>query len=201
MDTEYTEQDIMDNLGLVHKMAQDMAPRHINSFMDYDDLVNEGIFGLVKAFKSFDPEKKIRFSTWAGRKIQYAILEAHRKGFRQFRQARRFGLPTPTYLYLDAISSEDGSPNHEFLEGTFLSEDELIDTIDSKLVVDKAWHRLTPRQQRILTLMDKGLTLQEVADETGVTQTAVHMQYHKALDKIRSYHLKFRPGRAESGRP
>lgn len=196
---EYTDQDIMDNFELVRRTACAMAARHINVLMDIDDLVSEGTFGLYRAFELFDPEKS-SFKTFAINKIKYSILEAHSRAFKQYTQAKKFGLPTPTYLPLDACD-KDGSPNHELLEGEFLSEDELIDMIDSKLVVDKAWHRLSSRQQRILNLMDKGLTLQEVADETGVTQTAVHMQYHKALDRIRSYHLKFRPGRAESGRP
>ncbi len=190
MDTEYTEQDIMDNLGLVRRTAYGMAARHTNVLMDVDDLVSAGTFGLYRAFELFDPEKS-SFKTFATRKIRYAILEAHSTAFKQYAQAIKFGLPIPTYLYLDDCD-EDDTPNHEFLEGVFLSEDELIDMIDSKLVVDKAWHRLTPRQQRILSLMDKGLTMQEVADETGVTQTAVHMQYHKALGKIRKYHASYR---------
>lgn len=196
----YTEQDVMDNFELVRRTACSMAARHTNVLMDIDDLVSAGIFGLYRAFELFNPEKS-SFKTFATRKIRYAILEAHSTAFKQYAQAIKFGLPIPTYLYLDDISIEDDLPNHELLEGEFLSEDELIDMIDSKIVVDKAWHRLTPRQHRILSLMDKGLTMQEVADETGVTQTAVHMQYHKALRKIRNYHLKFRPGRAESGRP
>jgi RNA polymerase sigma factor (sigma-70 family) len=176
-----------------------MAARHTNVLMDIDDLVSAGTFGLYRAFELHDPEKS-SFKTFAIRKIKYAILEAHSTAYKQYAQARKFGLPTPTYFHLDACSRE-GSPNHELLEGAFLSEDDLIDMIDSKLVVDKAWHRLTTKQQRILRLMDKGMTMQEVAEETGVTLTAISMQYHKALNKIRDYHLKFRPGKAESGRP
>lgn len=198
----YTEQDILDNMGLVYKMAHVMAPRHTNVLMDYDDLVSEGIFGLVKAFQRFDPEKKVRFSTWACWCIQYAIIDAHRNAFRQYRIVKKAGLPIPAYFYLDASLDEDGSPNHERLRGESLSEDEMIAAIDSKLVVEKARDCFTPRQQRVMGLMlEKGLTQQDAAAEIGVTPTAVNIQFHKALGKIRDYHLKFHPGSMESGRP
>ncbi len=192
----YTEQDITDNMGLVYKIAHDMAPRHTNSLMDFGDLVSEGVFGLVKAFQRFDPEKKVRFSTYASWLIRCAILEAHRQAFKQYRQARRFRLLTPTYLYLDASSQEDGSLNHEVLQGEFLSEEDIIARIDSDLVVEKAWNRLTPKQKTIMSLMLKnGLTQKETAEKLGVTPTAVWAQYHKALGRIRNYHMLFKSGR------
>ena len=197
MYTEYTEQDILDNMELVYKLARVMAPRHKNVLMDFDDLVSEGIFGLVKAIQRFDPEKKVKFSTWAGRCIQYAIVDAHRNVFGQYRRLKKSGLPIPHFLYLD-----DSPGGYLNLKGESPTEDEMIDAIDSKLVVEKAWDRLTPRQQRIMRLVqEKGLTQQDAAAEIGVSPAAVHIQFHKALGKIRDYHLKFRPGSMESGRP
>ena len=207
MYTEYTDQDILDNMELVYKLAGVMASRHKHILADFDDLVSEGILGLVKAIQRFDPEKKVKFSTWASRCIKYAMIDAHRNAFRQYRVVKRWGLPKPSYLYLDDIrtfSADDdgGIPNHELLRGESPTEDEMIDAIDSKLVVEKAWDRLTPRQQKIMRLtLEKGLTQQDAAVEIGVSSTAVHLQFHKALEKIRDYHLKFRPGSMESGRP
>ncbi len=105
MYTEYTEQDILDNMGLVFKLAHVMAPRHKNVLMDYDDLVSEGIFGLVKAIQRFDPEKKIKFSTWASRCIKYAMIDAHRNTFQHYRTIKKSWTPAPRYLYLDTIST------------------------------------------------------------------------------------------------
>jgi RNA polymerase sigma factor (sigma-70 family) len=182
----YTEQDILDNMGLVRKIAGFMQPRHTNSLMDVDDLVSEGIIGLFKAFERWDPERS-RFATFASHKIKYEMIEAHRNAFKQYRQSKRSGLPTPTYLYLD---DKDG--DEEMLPGEFLSEDELIDKIDATLVLEKTWDLLPPREQHIIELIRKGMNQQEVATEIGVSPTRIHTQYHKALGRIRDYHSNHR---------
>ncbi len=191
----YTQKDIMDNMGLVYKIVHVMKLRHTNSLLGFDDLVSEGVFGLIKALERFDSTKNVKFSTYAGRCIRYSILEAHRQGFKQYRQARKLGLPAPRYLYLDGTSlgdETDGSPNHEMMPGIFLSEEEMIDKIDATVVLKNAWGRLSPKQKHIMKLMCSGMTQKEVAEATGVTPTAVYFQYHLALDKIKNYHLAYR---------
>ena len=52
---EHTEQDIVDNMGLVYKIAHFMSPSYTNnSLMDFDDLVSEGTLGLMDAFNKYD---------------------------------------------------------------------------------------------------------------------------------------------------
>jgi RNA polymerase sigma factor (sigma-70 family) len=140
---------------------------------------------LLKAFANFDPEKS-NFETFASRKIKYAMIDAHRRAFKQHRYAKRFGLPNPTYLQLDAIEGD------EILTGDYLSEEETIDKIDSILMLKNTWGRLSFRQRYIIKLMLRGMTQGEVAEKIGVTPGAIHSQYHKALGKIRNYHLNYR---------
>jgi RNA polymerase sigma factor (sigma-70 family) len=179
------QKDVLDNMELVRKIAYFMKARHTNSLMDVDDLVSEGIFGLSKAFELYDPDKS-SFKTFASRKIKYAMMEAHRSLFPQFRQSRRFGLPEPTYLHLD---DNDGE---EFLEGAFLSEEEIVDTLDAALVLVEPWKKLTYRQRHIIKLMRRGLTQGEVSEVLKISPSIVCIQYNKALDKIRNYHANHR---------
>jgi RNA polymerase sigma factor (sigma-70 family) len=182
-----TQQDILDNVELVRKTVNNMRQRHTNSLMDEGDLFSEGIFGLFKAFELFDPEKS-SWETFATRKIKYAMMEAHRGLYKQYRQARRFGLPEPVNLYLDEEVGDGHTSRHEFLEGEFLSEDELVDLMDSTIGLRKTWGRLTYRQRNIMKLMSEGMTQGEVAERIGVTPGAIHAQYHKAVGKIQKYH-------------
>ena len=46
---------------------------------DQDDLISIGTIGLIKAVDSFDTEKKIRFSSYASRCIENAILSQRNK--------------------------------------------------------------------------------------------------------------------------
>lgn len=42
---------------------------------EFEDLLQLGYLGLVRAAKTFNEDKKIKFSTWAYPKIKYAILQ------------------------------------------------------------------------------------------------------------------------------
>ena len=55
------EDFICDNLGLVHTCAK----RFVGKGIDYDDLVQAGCVGLVKAADGFDPARGLCFSTYA----------------------------------------------------------------------------------------------------------------------------------------
>jgi RNA polymerase sigma factor for flagellar operon FliA len=45
------------------------------SNIDYDDLVGFGVFGLIDAIDKFDPEKKVKFKTYAVTRIRGAIYD------------------------------------------------------------------------------------------------------------------------------
>ena len=61
---------VMANLGLVHLMANQMRRQHIR----YEDMVQEGTLGLLRATETFDPGRGVRFSTycvyWIRAKLQ-----------------------------------------------------------------------------------------------------------------------------------
>lgn len=51
------------NLGLVNKIARKLYFK--NEQYSYDDLVQEGVIGLMKAINKFDPKEGCRFSTYS----------------------------------------------------------------------------------------------------------------------------------------
>jgi RNA polymerase sigma factor (sigma-70 family) len=61
---------VLANLGLVHLVANQMRRPNIR----YDDLVQEGTLGLLRATETFEPDRGVRFSTycvyWIRAKIQ-----------------------------------------------------------------------------------------------------------------------------------
>lgn len=187
---EYTEQDVMGNMGLVYKIAHTMQYGLTNSLMDFDDLVSEGILGLMDAFNKYDPERGAKFSTYAGIRIRGRMMDAYRGSFWQKRQGRRQGLPTPSYVYLDADACDDGSPFHDLVPGKFLSEQDLINRIDVTLVWEKVWSLLRPGEKKTVTLLRSGLNQEETSKVMGVTASMVSQSYRKALIKLRKYHSK-----------
>ncbi|MGZ0086010.1 sigma-70 family RNA polymerase sigma factor [Caldibacillus thermoamylovorans] len=69
------EELIKKNIGLVRK-AVNYYSRYINHKLDEDDLMIEGILGLIKAIQRFDPSLKGRLSTYAVWWIHQAIMRS-----------------------------------------------------------------------------------------------------------------------------
>ncbi len=52
---------------------------YLNQYIDLDDLVGYGVLGLIDAIDKFDPNKNVKFETYASLRIRGAILDAIRK--------------------------------------------------------------------------------------------------------------------------
>lgn len=64
---------VMANEGLVHMIVR----RMLRPYLRYEDLLQEGILGLIRATETFEPDRQIRFATygafWIRAKIQRYI--------------------------------------------------------------------------------------------------------------------------------
>jgi RNA polymerase sigma factor FliA len=69
---------LLEYASLVKYVAQRIAV-NLPSSVDRDDLISAGIFGLVKAVETFEPERGFKFETFAGHKIRGAILDELRE--------------------------------------------------------------------------------------------------------------------------
>lgn len=67
---------VTENLGLVHLCARRFSGRGL----EYDDLYQAGCLGLVKAAQRFEPERGLRFSTYAVPVILGEIRRLFRDG-------------------------------------------------------------------------------------------------------------------------
>ena len=92
------------NLRLVVSIA-----RHYNCRgMTFEDVVQEGILGLMAAINKFDPEKGFRFSTYATYWIRQAIVRAIEK------QSRMIRLPTYAYHAVGKLERSQMELNDRF---------------------------------------------------------------------------------------
>lgn len=75
--TEIREKLIEHYLSLVKLVASRLAislPQHV----DKDDLISNGFFGLLDAIEKYDPERAVKFETYAVVRIRGAMLDAIR---------------------------------------------------------------------------------------------------------------------------
>lgn len=77
-DKEAIKRLIEGNLRFVVKYASKFRGYGV----PFEDLVEEGVLGLIEAAKRFDPDKNVKFLSYAGWWVREAILEAIHRGSR-----------------------------------------------------------------------------------------------------------------------
>lgn len=85
-----------------------------------DDVIQEGMIGLFKAIKSFNPDKQNSFKSFANICIERQLITAIKSSNRQKH------MPLNSYLSLNTSAYDDNNDNNV----------ELIDTFNSKTVED-----------------------------------------------------------------
>ncbi len=131
------DQLIIENIELVKIIAGRLYHSY-SSYVDYDDLVSYGILGLIDAIDKFEPEKKIKFETYANFRIRGAIIDqlrsldwvprSTRQKYKKLEQAiqklqGKYGLDIKDEL----IAKELGMSLEEFSE--FLSNVSILSVI------------------------------------------------------------------------
>jgi RNA polymerase sigma factor for flagellar operon FliA len=76
------------HVDLVRYAALRIAAR-LPAFVELDDLIHDGIVGLLDATERFDPSRAVRFRTYAEARVRGAILDGLRRGDWRPRSLRR----------------------------------------------------------------------------------------------------------------
>lgn len=143
-----------------------------------EDLTQEGMIGLFKAIRDFEPEKNIQFSTFATlcirSQIKTAITASNRKKH----------LPLNGYLSLYAESGDEGFSLLENLTASESTEPErqiiARESIDNlKKLIDK---ELSSLEKTVLELYLSGLSYSEISEKTGKSEKSIG----NALSRIRT---------------
>ena len=71
---EIREKIIIEYAELV-KIVAGRLSMYLGKNVEYDDLVGNGVFGLIDAIDKFDPHKGVKFETYASLRIRGSILD------------------------------------------------------------------------------------------------------------------------------
>lgn len=70
---------IEDNIYFVSIIAYGLRKKYGGKFWDMDDIIADGMIGLIQAARKFDPTKGVKFQTFARRRIDGSMVDGYRK--------------------------------------------------------------------------------------------------------------------------
>ena len=148
-----------------------------------EDLVSIGSIGLIKAIRSFDPEKNIKLATYASRCIENEILMYLRK-----MSAAR------AEVSIDEPLSVDWDGNELLLSDVLGTDADSVgrdvEREEERRILHLAVEKLSPREKQILEMRfgmggSAEMTQKEVADALGISQSYISRLEKKIIRRLR----------------
>lgn len=170
---------IVHNLRLVVYIAKKFE----NTGIGLEDLISIGTIGLIKAVRTFCPEKNIKLATYASRCIENEILMFLRKSSQHRNE-----------ISIDEPLNIDWDGNELLLSDILGTDNDTVNRgIESEVEKDlllNAVEDLEPRERQIMEMRfglngKKEMTQKQVADMVGISQS-----YISRLEKRIIKHLK-----------
>ena len=192
------------NLGLVGKLAKKLYYK--NEQYSYEDLFQEGVFGLIRAIEKFDPKEGCRFSTYSyywvwcfisrynannhGKiRVPVHVTEKIRKMNKDHDTEGLYQEKSkiPVVLSLNATYGDNSTLEQM---ASYLTVDNEIDELDA--VKDQMKHVLTEREYSVLCHrygVDGFLpkTQRECAKIYDISYAAISLIERKAISKLKTH--------------
>lgn len=176
---EISQQLIVHNLRLVVYIARKFDAQGAN----IEDLISIGTIGLIKAVKTFCPNKNIKLATYASRCIENEILMYLRKT-----------TSLKSEISIDEPLNVDWDGNELLLSDILGSEADAVgskaEADDERKMLSALVQSLPPREQQIMD-MRFGMhgyneyTQKQVADFLGISQSYISRLEKKIINKLK----------------
>lgn len=177
---EEQEQAIRDNIRFVYYIVNKLS--HVPQG-EYDEYVQIGSLGLLKAVQTYDTEKKAAFSTYAGKCIQNELYMVF----------RRRGKLDNEVLFTDVTYYAGSEYEDMEIENALTDGNDLTDSVMNSMefvdIINIILNVLDPREAVIILYHVSGTYKQkEVARRLGgISQSYVSRVLHRTTEKVRKY--------------
>jgi RNA polymerase primary sigma factor len=190
------------NLGLVAKIANKFYVK--NEQFTFDDLFQEGVFGLIRAIQKFDPSEGCRFSTYAYYWI-YASVS-------RFSVNSRGKIRIPSHVYESLRKAKDETELVKLkskipavtslskLIGENLRIEDIIpnqidedpeEVLNNEMMLDQIRSLISEKEYLILSYRygldgKNALSQRECAKIFNVSHSAIYLSEKKTISKLKS---------------
>lgn len=166
------------------RLVAHMVKKYTSSDMEQEDMISIGTIGLIKAIKSFDPDKGSRLATYAAKCIDNELLMQLRSNKKRSREVS-LNEPIGTDKEGNEISLMD------FLECENSDVYHLVQFNQEVEWLRKAIEsKLEERERKVIALRyglygGREMTQMEIARMMGISRSYVSRIEKKALSKLR----------------
>lgn len=144
-----------------------------------EDLIQEGMIGLFKAMRDFDPQKEVSFFAFAELCINrqlYSALEASN---------RKKHIPLNTYISFSNQEDTDGMNLEQMLTDETASPEQMMIEHESKEeFFQRLQERLSPMEKKVLYLYLEGHTYTQIAEIMEKTPKSIDNSLQRIRAKI-----------------
>jgi RNA polymerase sigma factor for flagellar operon FliA len=171
MSHRLTEEDF----ARVRRIARFVKSAHPN--LEYDDLVGDGVVGLLDAARRYDGELG-SFTTYAGHRIHGAIIDGVRTYHGRTYRSGQFNRPKTTatdpFILCEAVTEDvDSDP-----------ADAIVGRVDAHQEAGRIMARLGPRDQEVVRLLADGHNQKQVGDLTNVHESRIAQRIKKIRERV-----------------
>ena len=139
---------------------------------DRNDLLQEGMLGLLNAIRQYDPGEKASFRTFAVLCIRRRLYSAMR------RSGSSNSISLDECLSLESSLFDENPARNDSIRSP---EDVLIDREETRKRYDSLLQSLSPLEQSVLRCFLRGMSYREIAEYTHKSEKAVD----NAIQRIR----------------
>lgn len=161
---------ILNNMNLVHSVVNRFFP----TYRGNEDIVEEGMLGLVKAANAFDEDSTVAFSTYAFCAIRNEIIS-------YLRRERKYD----DLLSLDEPIGDDGEGGEVTLGDTLASTD-TIGIYSCSDELDSVFSELSERDKLIVISKLRGLSVKEIAKKVKTGEANVYKVLRNVYRKMKT---------------
>lgn len=180
------EGDIKAREELVQKyvpMVKHIARNHYASFLEFEDLMQEGLIGLLSAITEYKPEKCVKFSSFAYicilRKLYNIIKQTNGNKHKALNDAvsiHAFVNQEETRTVMDFVVCED----------TFIDPEEVVEErLANQRLNAVLENHLSVLEYTVITLFLRGYSSAEIESAIGVNSKAVDNARTRVRLKLR----------------
>ena len=189
---EYTDEELIELIRSGHPEIADyimekykpLVRKKTNAMYliggETEDLIQEGMIGLFKAVRDFNPEKEVSFFAFAEICITrqlYSALEASN---------RKKHIPLNTYISFSNQDGEDGVNLEEMITEQTLSPEQIMIEQERKVeFFEKLDAKLSAMERKVLYLYLEGNSYTQIAEIMGKTPKSIDNTLQRIRGKIK----------------